>query len=63
MGILGIIVLPIVFSILAIAFGVSARSEMDRDPQLEGRGNATAGIVLGIVGLAFWALILIAVAS
>jgi len=60
LGILGLIVIPIVFSILAIVFGVSARSEIDRVPQMEGRSNATAGIVLGIVGLAAWALILLA---
>jgi hypothetical protein len=63
MGIMGIIILPVVFSILAIVFGVSARSDIDRNPELQGRGNATAGIVLGIIGLSFWALILIVVAS
>lgn len=57
MGILGILLIPIVFSILAIVFGVSARSEIDRNPQISGRGNATAGVVLGIIGLAGWALI------
>jgi hypothetical protein len=61
LGILGILVLPIVFSILAIVIGVSARSEIDRTPSvISGRGNATAGIVLGIIGLVGWALILIA---
>jgi hypothetical protein len=60
MGILGLLLIPIVFSILAIVFGVSARGEIDRNPHLSGRGNATAGVVLGIIGLAGWALIILA---
>jgi hypothetical protein len=63
MGIIGIIVLPIVFSVLAIVFGTSARNEIDANPGMEGRGKATAGVVLGTIGLAAWALILIAVAG
>jgi hypothetical protein len=60
LGLLGIFLLPIVFSILAIVFGVSARGEIDRNPQIAGRGNATAGVVLGIIGLVGWALIFLA---
>lgn len=62
LGICGIVVLPIVFSVLAIIFAVSARSEIDRNPGMENRGRATAGLWLGIAGLAFWALLLIAIA-
>jgi hypothetical protein len=58
-GILGIIILPVVFSILAIVFGVQAQSEVERNPGMEGKGRATAGIVLGIIGLIAWAIILI----
>jgi hypothetical protein len=60
LGIIGIFILPIVCSTLAIIFGVQARNEIDRDPSLGGRGLATAGMVLGIVGIALgilWAVI------
>jgi hypothetical protein len=52
LGIAGFFVVPIVPSILAIVFGQKARAEFRRDPTLGGDGLATAGIVLGWVGLA-----------
>jgi hypothetical protein len=63
MGIMGIIILPIVFSLLAIIFAAQAKTEIDRNPAIQGGGKATAGMVLGIVGLAAWAIILIAIMS
>jgi hypothetical protein len=51
LGIVGFVVFPIVPSILAIVFGRKARNELSRDPTLGGDGLATAGIVLGWVGL------------
>jgi hypothetical protein len=60
LGILGLLLIPIVFSVLAIIFAVSARSEIDKDPTMDNKGKATAGLWLGIVGVAGWALILIA---
>jgi Domain of unknown function (DUF4190) len=51
LGIVGLIILPVICSTLAIIFGVMARNEIDRDPTLTGRGMAIAGLVLGIVGL------------
>lgn len=62
LGIIGIFILPIVCSTLAIIFGVQARNEIDADPSLGGRGMATAGMVLGIVGIALgilWAIVLL----
>ncbi len=50
--VLGILWLYWIGSILALIFGYQARKEIDREPaRLEGRGMATAGIVLGWVGL------------
>jgi uncharacterized protein DUF4190 len=46
-GLFGIFVL----SVLAIIFGALGRGDTDRDPTLGGRGMATAGLVLGMVGL------------
>lgn len=52
LGIAGFFVFPIVPSILAIVFGQKARDELRRDPTIGGEGLATAGIVLGWVGIA-----------
>jgi len=51
LGVLGLLVLPIVFSVLAIVLGGLSVRATRRDPALGGRGLAIAGIVLGIVGL------------
>lgn len=53
--------------IAAIVLGVKARREIDSDPsRYEGRGKATAGLVLGVVGLAalvVWVLLLVALVA
>ena len=53
-GLLGWSVLPFIGSIVAIITGHLARSEIRRDPGLEGDGLAVAGLVLGyaMVGVA-----------
>jgi galactitol-specific phosphotransferase system IIC component len=52
LGIAGFVVFPIVPSILAVVFGRKAQEELRRNPTLGGEGLATAGIVLGWVGIA-----------
>lgn len=60
LGIVGMLCCPIVFSVMAIVFGSQAKNEIDRDPSAySNRGMATAGIVLGVVGLIFGVLLLI----
>ena len=59
LGIAGFFVVPIVPSILAVVFGQKARDELRRDPALGGDGLATAGIVLGWVGIALVAIVLV----
>ena len=64
LGILGMIIpfLSIVLSILAIVFGTGAKREIDASSgSLGGRGLATAGVILGWVGVVIWAFFLIAV--
>ena len=56
LGIAGLFVFPIVPSILAIVFGHKAREDLRRDPAVGGDGLATAGIVLGWVGIALTAI-------
>ncbi|MEJ5186262.1 MAG: DUF4190 domain-containing protein [Candidatus Geothermincolales bacterium] len=58
-GILGLIVFPLIFSVLAIVLGQAAKNEISNSGgQLTGAGSATAGIVLGIIGLVFWVIFL-----
>jgi len=59
LGILGIVLCPIVCSVLAIVFGNQARDQIRRDPSLGGAGIAQAGFILGIVGTALYGTILV----
>jgi hypothetical protein len=52
LGIGGFVIFPVELSILAIVFGRSAKREIAERPGLGGAGLATAGIVLGWVGVA-----------
>jgi hypothetical protein len=56
LGIAGLVMLPVVGSILAIVLGVSAKREIAARTGLGGEGMATAGIILGAVGVALMAL-------
>jgi hypothetical protein len=56
LGIVGLVAFPVIPSILAIVFGVSAKRRIRQDARLTGEGLATAGIVLGIVELVLVAL-------
>ena len=62
-GIISLIVLPIIFTPIAIVLGVIALQETKRDPTLQGRGMAIAGIVLGPIGLIAGIIVGIAVFS
>jgi len=60
LGICSIAVCPIIPGVLAIIFGIMAKREIDENPGMEGRGQAQAGVILGIVGLALWTIAIIA---
>jgi hypothetical protein len=52
LGILGLVFCPFVCSIAALVLGYQARNEIDSSGGRQGgRSNATAGIVLGWIGL------------
>jgi hypothetical protein len=54
LGILGLVLCPLICSVLALIFGYQARREIEQSGgRLSGRGNATAGVVLGWVGVVF----------
>ena len=56
LGIAGLVFCPLICSVLALAFGYRARREIDGSSgTLTGRGAATAGIVLGWIGVVIWA--------
>jgi hypothetical protein len=59
LGIAGFFVFPVIPSILAIVLGNKARAEMRADPTIAGDGLATAGIVLGWVGVAITGIVLV----
>ena len=52
LGIVGLAVLPLIPSILALVFGYISKGQIDRSGGAqEGKGMAVAGIVLGWVGI------------
>ncbi len=53
-GILGWSLMPFLGCLAAVITGHMARKEIRLNPALEGSGFATAGLILGWVGLAFW---------
>ena len=64
LGIIGLFCIPFVFSVLALVLGLQARAEIDRSGgAYRNRGMATAGIVLGIIGLVFGALFVVNLVS
>ncbi|HYZ18667.1 MAG TPA: DUF4190 domain-containing protein [Gaiellaceae bacterium] len=61
LGIICLFAFGLILGILAIVFGVQARRETEADTSVGGRGLATAGITLGIIGIVLWAFILLLV--
>jgi hypothetical protein len=61
LGILGIVVCPIVLSIIAIVIGRQSMKRIEASGgMLEGHQMAKAGWILGIVGLILWGLAIVA---
>jgi hypothetical protein len=62
LGVLGLVACGPFASVPAIVLGRSATRAIDASPgRLGGRGMATAGFVLGIVGTVVWALVILLV--
>lgn len=59
LGIVGLVICPIICSVLAIVFGQQAKQQIARDPNLTGAGLANAGYIMGIVGLALYGLLIL----
>lgn len=56
LGIAGLVVCPLICSVLAVIFGNQAQGRIQADPSLEGEGMAKAGSILGWVGIGLAAL-------
>jgi hypothetical protein len=62
LSIVGLVLCPYVFSVLALVFGYMARGEIKRSGgRLGGDGLALAGIIIGWGSIAIWTLFIIAV--
>lgn len=60
LGIVGFVALPLIGSILALIFGYMARNEIrNSQGRVGGQGMATAGIVMGYIGIALGVVIAI----
>lgn len=60
LGVAGLFLCPVAGAALAVAFGAIARKEIRRSRgNIEGYGMATAGLVLGTIGLAVPALLVV----
>ena len=55
-AIVGFFTLGIVLGPIAIVLAKTARRKIQEDPELGGDGLATAGLVIGIVDTALWAV-------
>lgn len=56
-GIIGLLICPLILPIIAIIYGNSARKVIDNSGgRYNNRGSATAGVVLGWIGIALFAI-------
>ena len=63
-GLVGILCFGIILGVVALVLGLSAKKEIESSGgQLTGGGMATAGIVLGVIGIAFWVIYIFAVVA
>jgi len=63
LGIIGLVAVPIIASIIALALGYPARRRIQDSRDLDGDGFATAGIVTGWIGVVGGIIFLIAIAA
>ena len=56
-GIIGMLLIPIIFSLLAIIFGSVGMGQTNR-PGVKGHGMAVTGLILGVIGLIGWVIVL-----
>ncbi len=55
-GIIGLFCFGIILGPMAISKGLKAKKLIAKDPNLDGEGKATAGVILGIIATVIWVL-------
>ena len=56
LSLLGLICCGFILGIPGVICGHLALSKLKREPQLQGKGLATAGLIIGYVAIAFWVI-------
>jgi hypothetical protein len=51
LGIAGLVLCPLICSIIAIVLGNQAKTRIAHDPSLDGEGMAKAGVIMGWIGV------------
>ena len=54
LGVLSLVCCGFILGVPAVICGHLALSKLQKDPQLQGKGLATAGLIIGYVAIAFW---------
>ena len=54
LGVLSLVCCGFILGIPAVICGHLALSKFQKEPQLQGKGLATAGLIIGYVAIAFW---------
>ena len=57
LGFLGLTLVPLICSLLALRYAVRARREIAADPNLSGGTAAMVGLALGVTGTLTWLLV------
>ena len=55
-SLVGILCAGFITGVIAVILGASALSDISKDPQLQGRGLATAGVIIGILDIIGWVI-------
>jgi len=56
LGVLSLLCCGFILGIPAVICGHLALSKFQKEPQLQGKGLATAGLIIGYVAIAFWVI-------
>jgi hypothetical protein len=59
LSLVGLFCCGLLFGVPGIICGYMARSKIQKNPALQGQGLATAGLVIGYVGVAFWLIYIV----
>jgi len=59
-GIFGFLIFGLILGPIAIILGMQAKAEINQNPrEIQGNGQATAGIIIGVVDIVAWIILVI----